>query len=648
MHNSIFYNIREEIDNMKNKIINIFLIIIFIFCFILPSCEAIDDKPEKSSLERIFLSNSNPEKVLLDLDIFGTTYGHELLWMANTTGTNYEESAVVYKDGIAYIGSCGTHGAGHDKIFAVDVTNGEILWSYPTGPGYVGPVIDGDFIYIGTDYHTSAPADVYAFNRYNGDLIWSKTIPGGIAESIQFDDKKIYFCSSEQYTTIYALNKIDGSINWTYDVDLYYSANKPMLKDNAFYATYYSPGGKLYKLNATDGSEIWTTVLSAGPWDNSITADGQGRLFLAIYFDYTMNAYSEFDGSLLWSYTLHGPPLSFNAYHNNVVYISDTAGYVYAFDSASGNLIWENRIGDTIDISSPTISGGLIFVGTRDFDDGAFFALDMLTGDIVWKYTIGSSVTAPPSIADGMMFCGSDGWYMYAFDIGVGSGDWTLHRYDSWNTAYSPDGLTTWQYVKADCTNSGNTTNCVVTNIYDHIVENINLRLDFNANWYDSLGNLLKADSDFYVIDNLSSLESLTIVIIKNPHGNLPPGEPLIEGLINGVVDKTYLYDFLTVDPNGDDVYYYVDWGDDTNSGWVGPYDSDEYIHLSHKWTIKGTYLIKCKAKDVYGAEGPWGELEVTMPVNKPIYNYPLLELFKERFPLIYHILSRLAGVLTE
>jgi outer membrane protein assembly factor BamB len=75
---------------------------------------------------------------------------HELLWKANTTGTNYEESAVTYTDGIAYIGSCSTHGAGHDKIFAVDTDTGEILWSNDTGPGYVGPVIDGDVVYIGS------------------------------------------------------------------------------------------------------------------------------------------------------------------------------------------------------------------------------------------------------------------------------------------------------------------------------------------------------------------------------------------------------------------------------------------------------------------------------------------------------------------
>ena len=40
------------------------------------------------------LMNPNPENIFMQLDINGISYGHELLWKANTTGTNYEESAV--------------------------------------------------------------------------------------------------------------------------------------------------------------------------------------------------------------------------------------------------------------------------------------------------------------------------------------------------------------------------------------------------------------------------------------------------------------------------------------------------------------------------------------------------------------------------
>lgn len=463
----------------------------------------------------------NTSEVFINVNTSGVAYGHELLWKANTTGTNYEESAVTYAGGIAYIGSCATHGAGHDKIFAVNTTSGEIIWSKFTGPGYVGPIIDGDVVYIGSCTHGYDPGNeyMYAFDRFTGEQLWKTPIYGGIAESIQYDGQKIYFCSGFYETKMYALNKVDGSINWIYPTGFEVCPNKPMLKDNSVFGAFWDNYnvGKMYRINATTGHELWNVSLSAGPWDNSITADGQGRIFLAIYYDNTMNAYNENDGHLLWTYHLHGGPLSFNAYHNERVFISDTQGYVYALTASTGQLLWETKVGSICDISSPTLSGGLLFIGTRDGPNGAFYALNESTGLILWQYPIGASVTAPPSIVNGMMFCGSDGWNMYAFDVGSGGGDWLLHRYDSWNTAYSPVGLTHWEYVQTACTSRQGTISCVITNTYDHLVSAITLHLPFPAYWYTETGEPLKENSDNYTLDSLSSGGDQTLLISQEP-----------------------------------------------------------------------------------------------------------------------------------
>lgn len=468
-----------------------------------------------------FFSSSDARSVLVELTSNGTSYGEELLWKVNTTGTNYEESAVTYVDGMAYIGSCSTHGAGHDTIFAVNTTRGDIVWSQFIGPGYVGPVIDHNVVYIGTCTHGQDPSDehLYAFNRLTGEQLWNLSVYGGIAESIQYDSQKLYFCTGFYAGKIYAINKEDGTVNWTYNTGYDVCGNKPMLKDNAVYAAFWNDysDGKLFKINASNGNEIWSRLLSAGPWDNSITADGKGHIFLALYYDDTLNAYYESNGSLYWTYSLHGGPLSFNAYHQGVVFISDTSGYVYALNSTHGSLLWETKIGVDIDISSPTLSNGLLFIGTRDGERGAFFALNQTTGNVLWKYPVGVNVTAPPSIANGMMFCGTDGWYMYAFDVGVGSGNWTLHRYDSWNTAYSSVGLTEWQFVKANCSTIAGVTTCVVTNAYDHDVSNVTLAVNFSAFWYDASGNLLESGSDTYMIGQLSSGSSIIFRIAKTP-----------------------------------------------------------------------------------------------------------------------------------
>ena len=571
--------------------------------------------------------------VLVDLDINGISHGLELLWKANTTGTNYEESAVVYVDDIAYIGSCSTHGEGHDALFAVDINTGEILWSNPIGPGYVGPVIDGNVIYIGTSSHGYDPTNeyIYAINRFTGEELWQRNIYGGIAESIQFDEQNLYFCSD----LIYALNKTDGSITWTYQLDSYV-VTKPILKEGAYYTA--TSGGKLVKVSTTDGSRIWSRTLPAGPWDNSITADSQGRIFLAIYGDQTMNAYNEDDGSLLWSYRLHGRSLSFNAYHDDVVFIADTAGYVYALDAADGSLRWEKKLGTKFDISSPSLSGDLLFIGTRDGAEGAFFALNEITGELVWKYTVGASVTAPPTIADGLLLCGTDDWHMYAFDVGTGTGSWLLHRYDALNTAYSPEGLLTWQSIKAVCSTEGNVTTCMLTNSYDHDVSHIELRLGGNiyANWYDSLGTLLQSDAGYCIIETMEPSSTMTIIIttadVQRPNKPTTPSGPPA-----GRTGKSYTYTTTAQDPNGDNLYYLFDWGDGTDESWIGPYSSGATIEAAHQWETQGTYDVRVKAKDVHGLESDWSDsFGVAIPKSKSVLWLPMrfLQEYIGCFPL--------------
>jgi hypothetical protein len=117
------------------------------------------------------------------------------------------------------------------------------------------------------------------------------------------------------------------------------------------------------------------------------------------------------------------------------------------------------------------------------------------------------------------------------------------------------------------------------------------------------------------------------------------PEIPIISGTTAGSSNKSYDYSFKTTDPDGDDIYYYIEWGDQECEDWIGPFRSGQEITLSHIWHEQDTYLIRAKAKDVFGEESGWAYLEVTMPLNQQIPRYPILELFKDRFPIIYHII---------
>jgi len=112
------------------------------------------------------------------------------------------------------------------------------------------------------------------------------------------------------------------------------------------------------------------------------------------------------------------------------------------------------------------------------------------------------------------------------------------------------------------------------------------------------------------------------------------PDRPMIGGETSGKRGKEYDYTFITTDPDGDEVYYYIDWGDNTSSGWIGLYSSGVAVIQAHKWNNQGTYIIKAKAKDINGEESDWSTLEVIMPRNKIATNLLFLR-FLDRFPLL-------------
>jgi hypothetical protein len=98
----------------------------------------------------------------------------------------------------------------------------------------------------------------------------------------------------------------------------------------------------------------------------------------------------------------------------------------------------------------------------------------------------------------------------------------------------------------------------------------------------------------------------------------------------------------VTTEPDGEEIYYFVDWGDGKVNDWIGPYSSAATAEMSHQWDTKGTYTIKVKAKDSLGAESDWVTLTVTMPYsyNKPIPQ--LLEKLFQRFPNAFPLLRQL------
>lgn len=127
---------------------------------------------------------------------------------------------------------------------------------------------------------------------------------------------------------------------------------------------------------------------------------------------------------------------------------------------------------------------------------------------------------------------------------------------------------------------------------------------------------------------------------------NNPPNTPTINGSLEGKKGTEYEYKFSAIDPNDDDLYYFIYWGDINYDSWIGPFPSGEEITLNHTFIDEAFYTLRVKAKDCYNSESDWATLEVTMPKNKAFnFNLNLLSWLFKRFPNAFPILKQILGL---
>jgi hypothetical protein len=99
---------------------------------------------------------------------------------------------------------------------------------------------------------------------------------------------------------------------------------------------------------------------------------------------------------------------------------------------------------------------------------------------------------------------------------------------------------------------------------------------------------------------------------------SLPPEKPTLNGQTGGVEGEELTFTFSSTDPEGDNISYFIDWGDGTNSGWLGPYASGETGETTNSWEAIGTYEVKVKARDINKKVSDWSDsFTVTIVENQ-------------------------------
>ena len=522
-----------------------------------------------------------------------------------------EDAPIIDSDGIIYLG--GGYGGLPWYIFAI-YANGSLSWRYKTDGLILGssPAIDEN----GTIYIGSWDCKLYAINP-NGTNKWTVGTGGSISSSPAIaDDGTIYIGNLGNH--ICAINP-NGTMKWQYTTGYKVTSDPAIGEDGTVYIgsgdsylyAMYPNGTLRWRFNT--GDEI-----HGHP---SIAEDG--TIYIGSWDDYLYALYP--NGTLKWSFHTEWGTSNNQAIGNDgTIYVGTDKLYALY---PNATMRWEFNLGSNrwIGKSSPAISAdGTIYIGTQigDGAGGEIIAVNP-NGTEKWRKRIADYwVDSSPSIGeDGTVYIGSaydmSGGYLHAFGDGELICDAGGPYYGSAGSPIqfistvfggSPPYSYLWYFGDGETSEEANPSYS-----YDNQgIYNITLEV---------------TDSEF----NTSSDASWTLV-------NDPPSKPSISGEMNGGINHPYEYTFVSADPDGDNVYYTITWGDGHITDWFGPFASGEDVIVSHEWSEMGTYKIRARAIDTYDAMSEWGWIEVRMPINQPV-QFPFISWLLERFPNMFPLL---------
>jgi outer membrane protein assembly factor BamB len=281
--------------------------------------------------------------------------------------------------GPAVTGGVAYFGTSDGKVYALNATTGAVVWTATLGSDVQSvPAVVGGYVYAGT-----AAGYVYALNAATGATAWTATAGGEIQSSPSVVNGVLYIGSHDG--CLYAFNATTGAQKWV--VDNYVVSRASPAVDGNLVVTGYD-NDELLGVDATTGAVRWTTLLGGAIRTAPTIVDG-------------------------------------------VVFTGADDGDVYAVDGATGNILWQSPtsgVDGTVVRSSPSVVDGSVYVESGETVPmgGRVWAYDAATGALLWVHGLGDYSTAAPAWANGVLFVASFDHKIYAFDSATGDKLWSL------------------------------------------------------------------------------------------------------------------------------------------------------------------------------------------------------------------------------
>ena len=313
-------------------------------------------------------------------------------------------------------------------VSAFDIANGARRWRVDTRPenergdgGGVGVIVEGDTVFVATGL-----SEVLALSAADGSVKWRVRLQAPMRGAPSFANGRIFITTLD--STLVALSAEDGKLLWRYRAQAILTVPlglpPPAIQGETVVAGF--PSGEILAFRANDGRVIWSDSLAAAGGTsladvgsvraapvisgNNVIAIGMSGIGLSI----DLRA-----GRRIWEREFGGTEMPWAA--GEWVFGVTDAGEVAALQRETGQARWAvslrpaaqgNRAQPMVQLSSPLLAGGRLFVGTSLAE---LVSLDPSNGDVLARQRLPGALSLPMLAVGGRLILATDDGSLIAF-----------------------------------------------------------------------------------------------------------------------------------------------------------------------------------------------------------------------------------------
>lgn len=282
-------------------------------------------------------------------------------------------------------------GTSESALIAIDRRTGVERWRVPlTGTGMPTPALVGSFL-----VEHDGSGDVTGIDATTGTVLYRQHVAGAASMvSMLPVGNRRFVTASVSPNSVWEIDGVSGHVVWQHKFDDNVSglSDCPPAADGIRVFCDYAvpqPGvahphvgalaaQRLFAIDAGSGKLDWDVPLADGvlpQWNEASIPLVYGRvLFVGSSVAPQITSLDPSSGHVLWRRTVKGVVKGGMCAAGGVVYFGDHAGYLWALDARSGQVVGSKNMHTIFNVGSPLIAGETLIIGTNT---GSIIALPL-------------------------------------------------------------------------------------------------------------------------------------------------------------------------------------------------------------------------------------------------------------------------------